>query len=257
MGRVIGLKRITVEGSNSVLGFELEGWSRFLTLDTKRAYHIGGRCDTCGFLFERLDGANRSVSVEGLASDMAAGLNSLDERFMDRVSQVLLTGDYVAALLEIQPVLVAPGDTHDYFTHEQVKYWGIDGFTGLPLYPKTKYFRGSSYPLAENKEFYEFLVPMFPPNWLDEDRVTEYRQMIRAGVVPTALTVSILDVRQPWDQFMRHWCLAHYLIDGHHKVWAASLENKPLTLMAFIAVDQSMATEEELQELLRSLESQA
>jgi hypothetical protein len=50
-----------------------------------------------------------------------------------------------------------------------------------------------------------------------------------------------------------HWCLAHYLIDGHHKVYAAAQENKPLTLISFLAVDQGVSSEEEIDELVSVL----
>ena len=61
--------RIKADGSRPVVGFEQPtyedgsvGWDRYLTLEGERAYFIGGVCDTCEFLFERMRGANRNVS---------------------------------------------------------------------------------------------------------------------------------------------------------------------------------------------------
>jgi len=50
-----------------------------------------------------------------------------------------------------------------------------------------------------------------------------------------------------------HWCLAHYLLDGHHKTRAASLVVKPITLLSFLATAESVATEENGDHLLNIL----
>ena len=43
--------------------------------------------------------------------------------------------------------------------------------------------------------------------------------------IPAALAVSILDVKEAVDsetEVKTHRCFAHFLLDGHHKVFAAS-----------------------------------
>lgn len=68
MSTLLDTTSIKASGSKSVVGFEQPayegsaGWSRYLTLDGEKAYFIGGACDTCAFLFERMGGANRNVS---------------------------------------------------------------------------------------------------------------------------------------------------------------------------------------------------
>ncbi|MFC7671351.1 hypothetical protein ACFQT0_31050 [Hymenobacter humi] len=87
---------------------------------------------------------------------------------------------------------------------------------------------------------------MFPPSWLDTERVAHYRTEIEKGGTPTAVALSVLDVKGPaWldesgtiPPYTEHWCLAHYLLDGHHKMYAASLLQKPIHLLAFIALDE-------------------
>ena len=37
-----------------VSGEESDGWTRYLTLHGERAFIIGGRCQTCAFVFERI-----------------------------------------------------------------------------------------------------------------------------------------------------------------------------------------------------------
>lgn len=50
-----------------------------------------------------------------------------------------------------------------------------------------------------------------------------------------------------------HWCLAHYLLDGHHKTFAASEVGKPITLLSFLSLDESLATEESIGTLINHL----
>ena len=92
---------------------------------------------------------------------------------------------------------------------------------------------------------------MFPIGWLGENEVREYVTRISEELKPTALALSVLDVKQPanWGdkaEVTEHWCLTHYLLDGHHKVYAASNLNQPITLLSFPAIKQSLATEEQI-----------
>jgi len=150
--------------------------------------------------------------------------------------------------------LRTPGTEADYFCNEQLQYWDLDPFSGLPHYPKTKYYRGASRKLDDQRKFFEFVVPMFPETWLNEDRLPFYRELIAKGAAPTALAISVLDVRQTWNRKNSHWCLAHYLLDGHHKMFAASREGRPATLLSFIAVQHGISSRDEVLALLHVLE---
>lgn len=92
------------------------------------------------------------------------------------------------------------------------------------------YYRGRSLPLDEHCQLFEFIMPMFPFTWLDPKRLSHYSDEITRGILPTAFTLSILDVKQPavWKgdpKITEHWCLAHYLLDGHHKMHAAAQQS--------------------------------
>jgi hypothetical protein len=84
---------------------------------------------------------------------------------------------------------------------------------------------------------------MFPEASLDPDRIAFYAEALREGRRPTAVALSVLDVKGPADDGVDHWCLAHYLVDGHHKVAAAAYIQKEITLIAFIALDHGVASE--------------
>jgi hypothetical protein len=262
---------VTLGSRESALGFTRTGggswpkWDRFLTLDGKPAYHIGNICNTCEFFFERLGGATRSVSAERLASDLATGVPSMHAAWLRSVGELLPPGEYVPFYTQVTPRLVTPGRAGDYYAEEQVATLGVDAFRGLPHDPRTEYYRGRVVPLPPTtfgkRAAFEFVIPMFPHGWLDAARVAEYRART-AGAPPTALALSVLDVKGPatWDEapaVAEHWCLAHYLLDGHHKVYAAASAGAPVGVLSFLAVDQSVAAPEEALEVVRRLTAHA
>ena len=79
MSLLLDTTHLKAEGSEPVVGFEQPaygdsvGWNRYLTLLGERAYFIGGACDTCAFIFERMGGANRNVSPEKTADAVRNG----------------------------------------------------------------------------------------------------------------------------------------------------------------------------------------
>jgi hypothetical protein len=253
--------KISVHDSKSPLGFATKGggawevWDRFITIEGKDAYHIGNVCGTCSFFFERREGANKSLNPRDFQDLLSSGLTELTEAQVAVLSELLPDGNYEASLLFRIPHLVTPGDADDYFCREQPALWGIDGFWGLPHDPRTKYYRGVDKPLGDGAHLYEFLIPMFPDSWLDAKRVSEFEGCLHDGRCPTALAISVLDIKQPanWDgnpAVTSHWCLAHYIIDGHHKLFAASRANRPVGLLSILALDRGVSSPEEHAKLI-------
>ena len=62
-------------------------------------------------------------------------------------------------------------------------------------------------------------------------------------------------MKSPADHGTDHWCLAHYLLDGHHKIAAAARRQQPVTLVAFVAVEQGISTEAEANAALTLLQA--
>ncbi len=252
---------IKITKSKSPLTFETTGggdwkiWDRFIAIEGKKAYHIGNVCGTCSFFFERMDGANQSLNPKALQERLNSGSTTIGKEDISILRDLLPNGKYIPAIESRVPKLIAPGADDDYFINEQVKLWGLDGFWGLPHHPKTEYYRLGSYSIGDGKGLYEFLVPMFPKNWLDTQRVDEYKQSLDRLSVPTALALSVLDVKQPADwegepEINSHWCLAHYILDGHHKVYAASENDKTIKFVSFYAVDEGVSSSDELSQLI-------
>ena len=258
-----------VATSNSRLAFDTSGtdawpiWDRYLTIDGKRAYHLGNICGTCGFLFERMEGANSTVDVGELTTRLGAGVDRLDGTLVDSLAHLMPVGYYYVALIRLYPSKVMLGSCDDYFFAEQVENeGGVDPFWGVPHYAKVPYYRAGQRSIIFDRgrldsaigRLFQFIVPMFPEQGLDHARIAHYKNMITAGAVPTAVAISVLDVKGPAMGGVDHWCFAHYMIDGHHKVAAAASAGSPLTIITFVASDRSVASRAEIEAALASLE---
>ena len=261
MKRIRCSRQFQIKNGASFLGFETEGgggweaWDRFLTLDGKRAYHIGNICGTCSFFFERLAGANRSIDASSVRDAVNAGLESIDTEAAQAFRALLPSGKYKAFLLDITPTLVNLGASDDYFAKEQVDRWGLNKFWNLPHHPRIQYYRAETRRINAEASLFEFVIPMIPPNWLNADSVVRYMASTSS---PTAVAISVLDVKEPamvsadqtrQEDEQAHWCLAHYLLDGHHKTFASSQVGRPLSLLSLLAVDKGISLPEQVDQL--------
>jgi hypothetical protein len=264
MSNLVAVTEATSSATESRIGFVTEGggqwaeWDRFITLDGKKAYHIGNVCGTCAFFFERLPGANDKLSPTELSARLKSGLTEIDGDVVRTAAAALPAGRYNVLLLKCAPRLVLPSKDGDYFFEEQLALWGTDGFWGLPHYTKTEYYRTDLVKMSNRRGLFEFVVPMFPRNYLHTSAISSYKHALSQGVVPTALAVSILDVKQPanWDgdpDFTEHWCLSHYLLDGHHKVYAAYELGVPVSILSFLAFEEGISTREQVGEAIQTL----
>ncbi|MBD2683655.1 MULTISPECIES: hypothetical protein [Nostoc] len=189
--------RITTSYSSSIIGFEKSnnGWDRYLTIGNKRTYHIGNACGTCAFFFEQLESTNDTTCAAAIAERLNSGIDIIDPAFTSIWSQILPTGTYYVNFPAVLPRLITPGHPDDYFVQEQVALWGID--TLPPRHPHVSYYRSHSLALGQGRQLFEVVIPLFPATKLDRLRVVHYQDEIAHGGQPTALTVSILDIKQP------------------------------------------------------------
>ena len=263
MSHLLSCRDMDVADSHSPLGFETAGggswpkWHRYLTLDGKRAYELGNICSTCAFFFERMEGANKKVEVDDLVGQLESGLSANDHATIEKLGTMIPAGSYRANFIELTPDAVELGTNNDYFVKEQQAVWGLDGFWGLPHDPRVPYYRASSRAISATQRLFEFVMPMYPRNWLKPERVAEYREALRQDKRPTAVCLSILDVKGAAvgdaEEF-EHWCLAHYVLDGHHKIEAAALAGKPVTLVSFVTCDHGVSTPEQVAKLTTLLD---
>ncbi len=264
--------RVSIHNPDSRISFETKGggswkvWDRYLCIDGRPAWHIGNICGTCAFFFERQEGTAQKASPSQVSELLRAGLETLDLNFVQSVgSTILPTGQYRVSLLRLTPQLVHAGGPTDYFSHEQLELWEIDPLVGGPHDPKSVYYREESRFLGKNvsaffrpsfpgsdqrSQLFEFMIPITDPRLLNSRTVESYRDRFADGTESTALSISVLDIKGPgmWEgspAVTEHWCLAHYLLDGHHKIHAASLARKPITLLSFLDVSKGIAAEKD------------
>ena len=234
---------------------------RLLSVSGDPAFELGFWCGTCPFLFERLEGSNNTLSIEGTETTLAEGLTEIDEGVVATFAPLLPSGEYTPLLLEVEPTLTYPMRTGDYFAEELEQTWrSSDGFWGLPEYPRTPYYRGDTRALDDENVLFEFVVPMVPPSWNDRGRVQEHAERLSRSSRPTCVTVSLLDVRQRAvantpEEGLVHWGLAHFLLDGHHKIEAAAANGDRLQVLSFLSIEHSLADAAQIQRVIDSLGS--
>lgn len=227
---------------------------RRLTLRGVPVFELGMWCGTCPAIFQRLN-EPEAADLRLTNERLGAGLAAIDDDVLRTYGGALPKSQYTALLLEVTPQLVAPGDNSDYFSHEQVATWGIDPVVGAPESPRTPYYRTFETPVGRHGHLYEFVVPMVPPAWNDGQRVARYFE--RAGTTPaTAVAYSLLDVVQPamdeGEDYYEHWVLTHFLLDGHHKVEAASATGGPVRLLSLLDERISIASPDEISVLINA-----
>lgn len=229
---------------------------RVLSLDEKPAFELSFWCGTCQFLFQRLEGANDTLSLHALTKRLAEGLDRLDDEVIDDFAMLLPEGDYLPLLLSIEPQMRLPSGPGDYFADEQVATWGVNSFWGLPEYPRTAYYRTFETPVSPQAHLFEFVVPMLPPAWNSRDTIAEHATRLSESSSPTAVAVSTLDVCAPAmdtqsKDYYEHWGLTHFLLDGHHKVQAAAETGRPLRLLSMLSLEASLSGPEQLARIPR------
>jgi hypothetical protein len=265
MFRVLAVEKVKTGSIDSRLTFETDRGAvgignRFLAVDGKRFYALGIDCQTCSTLFQRLPAANQSVEINETAQALRHSIRSLEDDVVGKVGLGLPSGDYIRVLAETSLLLVRPGDAEDYFAREEVDLWGEDTFWCLPHDPRTPYYRAGDKDLGEGRKLFSFVVPMYPTKWLTMKSVSEYVADQEAKGTGTAVAIAVLDIKGPADwpdsqtpDPVEHWCLTHYLLDGHHKLHAAYTTGKPLRLLTFVALFQGVSTVDQVEEALRHL----
>ena len=223
---------------------------RYLYMADRPIFELSFWCGTCPFLFERLGGATETVSIDRLEDTLATGIDDFDPQVVEAFGGLLPKGRYVPLLLEIAPRLVYPMKPGDYFSEEQVRHQGLNGFWGLPEHPHTPYYRGDQREIDAGNRLFEFIVPIVPPSWNDADRVSKHRERLKQDSRPTAVAVSIVDITRPeeprgpeGDQI--HWGLVHFLLDGHHKLQAAAEGSRSLRLLSLLSLENGLSKEED------------
>jgi hypothetical protein len=226
-------------------------WYAALTVSGKRVFQYGCPCGTCGITFKKIASpANRVSDAEG--ADLLGELDHVPSAYaLRRLARILPQGAYHPAVIEAPVRMVVPGTPDDYFATEVVRLFGLEAPKyEKPQDPGTHYYRlepshelAVPYPGGVTRALLtQIAMPLQDPATLDKDRVEFWKSKARAGRPLTAFSVSVVDYQSPAVQqgdrdypYTSQILLTHCLLDGHHRVQAASELNFPVRILTLLA----------------------
>lgn len=229
MSRLISHCNTQVTTSISPIEFKMDGYyQRYLTKNGQELAYTGIECETCLFYFSS---TGISVSVpKSISKLLNKGFNELSQDVLDKLRQIIPTGEYIVLLLKVYPRL------KHHFNNEE-------------------YYKSGSRKMIRNKKLEEHIVPLQYGSSLDKNTINQYIQEIMSGKMPTALSISFLDIKYPRDDiyYDECWVLTHFLLDGHHKIYASAKAKKPISLISFLSIDHSFSDSKHMDKLLQIL----
>jgi hypothetical protein len=98
----------------------------------------------------------------------------------------------------------------------------------------------------ENGLLSDTIYPIVPESKLNEDRITHYYYLPYTAphLRPVALTLSFVMDRYPGGKGYQRY-VGHILLDGHHKMMAASWRGEPISVLSFWVTDSFVSDLEE------------
>lgn len=237
MPKLLDWKELTIQNESPIIEINNDSWNRTILYQGKKAFKLPFFCDTCEGHFERYGNQAMEMGRE-LSACLNAGLVSIDEEVSEAVSMLLPTGRYVVLLTEFAPVWVrmVQQNKKQKLLHQ------------IPYIHGEEYYRGSYRTLQSPRKdlLVEYVAPFYPTQHLDELVVQCYRAQISEGKTPTALSFSVFNW-QVNERYFEHLgiydspdiihTIGHYLLDGHHKIYSASLERGKITMLSFLYMD--------------------
>jgi len=241
-------------------------WYAALTISGKRIFQYGCPCGTCGITFKKVATPGDRVS-DAEAVGLLGELDHLPpDSALRRLARILPQGTYHLAIIEVPVRLAIPGTADDYFATDVVRLFGLEPPEyEKPQDPGTPYYRFGSdhelavayssgelrlgsdfryaYPGGVTKTLLtQIVMPLQDPTTLDRERVEYWKSRSRAGCPLTAFAVSVLDNQSPAVQkgdkdypYKGQMLLTHCLLDGHHRVQAASETGSTIRVLALLA----------------------
>jgi hypothetical protein len=212
--------------TDGVLSLKIQGentgpWNLLLYLNLlgKPLYLIGNLCCTCQAMFQGVNYAQLPLTPQQLSHQLQTGISFVSRDIIDTVAAILPKGMYQIGLVTTKPVLVA-GQKPPVYTGCQADYYWSGQYTEAP-----------------NHGEYEIILPIVPRSDINGNRVAYYKALYKDGREPTALAFSMYDYRVVRGEYYTD-ILSHFLLDGHHKVMAASQLSRSVTILSFLWMDK-------------------
>jgi len=229
---------LTVSGKDQPLSIRTrpEGsvpdWWLDLDLYGQPIYRIGNVCETCQATFARVSDASLPLTPSALSKQLGRGLKSINPQIIETVSRILPEGTYCVGLLNIKPELKHLSRSVPSHSFPEY-YWNVAESLGLGHKLET-----------------EAVLPIVAEKQLSPKHIKWYEASLRRDEAPTALALSYLDFRvERGSTDVVNF--VHFLLDGHHKMMAASKLNMPISLLSFFTTSNSMAAKRVISELIK------
>lgn len=228
---------LIISGTHQALSFKTypdganPSWWLDLDLNGQSIYRIGNVCGTCEAMFKNVNHATLPIAPSELSKQLKTGIKSISQEVINTVSKILPEGTYKIGLIRIRPELIYSSINPIYYKRPEY-YWKNNDDLDL----------GCDYES-------EIILPIVPENQLDLKSIEQYQLALNANETPTALAFSYLDIRAVSGR-ASVLTYAHFLLDGHHKMMAASKANKPINLLSFFTTDKSFADKKTIEKLI-------
>lgn len=251
--KLLRYEKLVVNTSQSRLKFDFDDkkWCFYLYLDDQPIYNLGSWCQTCAFVLNYV--AKQSVQpleLRAITQGLANG--SLEfTTIINSFKPVLpeAEGHYIAATLELIPILVNKTNKESYFTNDlplawgmyQEDYWKLDDDQSIV----NPYYKGDFWEYSEKGKAFEFIMPLYPTHNLNEERVSFYENQLQQGIQPIVVSIGMeqakysmvwpeVEGQEAEPQYPYHYALMNFVLDGHHKLMAAYRQQKPIKLISFL-----------------------
>lgn len=225
MSKLLSYKEIRISSSTSPIEYKQAGYrQRYLSIEGKEIANTGIDCETCLF-YADVSGMDLKNSTK-ISNKLNQGIHTLDQDFMSDLSCLIPNGHYIATLLKVYP---------------RVKREAYG----------TEYYKAGLRNISSMRKIEEYIVPIQSSESLNPIAINDYMDRVDLKETPTALSISFLDIKYPLNHFEEVWVYSHFLLDGHHKMFAANKAKKAITLLSFLSIDESFANKDQVEKLFQ------
>ncbi|ATF12904.1 hypothetical protein A616_13170 [Brevibacillus brevis X23] len=227
MSKLLSYKEISIRSSTSPIEYKQAGYrQRYLTIEGKEIANTGIDCETCLF-YADVSGMDMKNSTK-ISNQLNQGINKLDQAFLSDLSCLIPNGHYIATLLKVYPRM------------KREEYG-------------TEYYKAGLRNISSMRKMEEYIVPIQSSESLNPITINDYMERVDVKETPTALSISFLDIKYPLNHFDEVWVYSHFLLDDHHKMFAANKAKKAMTLLSFLSMDESFASKKQIDKLFQVL----
>lgn len=206
-------------------------------------HNVGYECDTCGGLFSLVEPIPKPLAAEQISGLLASTIDDITIDLLESLSPLLPKGSYRVGLLQCIPRLRQSPSNSSLTEMEYQSYSFLGRSLAIEMIGICQRFsEDEPLPDPTKEEIYielleedEVILPHRNYATLDWSRVSHYISVLHGGVTPTAVALSIGEGRHPQGKYESKR-LTHFLIDGHHKMFAAATSFKPIHILSFFSV---------------------